>query len=159
MLLQPSDEIVFDYETERNKPKPSLNHGSIQANLIMELVPYWNKFRITSELSLDLSDWPSVPDIAIYPRIKLDLKKDVVSMVEPPLCIVEIVSPSQSLSELAAKADRYLEYGIKSCWLVIPTFGNIYVYSSANDYNIFKMNETLVDEVLGIEFSLREVFV
>jgi Uma2 family endonuclease len=159
MLLQPFDEIVFDYETERNKPMPSLNHGSIQANLIMELATFRNKFRITSELSLDLSDWPSVPDIAIYPKIKLDLKKDVIAMVEPPLCIVEIVSPSQSLSELAAKADRYLEYGVKSCWLVIPTFGNIYVYSNSDNYNIFKMNETLVDDILGIEFSLKEVFV
>jgi Uma2 family endonuclease len=159
MLLQPFDEIVFDYETERNKPMPSLNHGSIQANLIMELATFRNKFRITSELSLDLSDWPSVPDIAIYPKIKLDLKKDVIAMVEPPLCIIEIVSPSQSLSELAAKADRYLEYGVKSCWLVIPTFGNIYVYSNSDNYNIFKMNETLVDDILGIEFSLKEVFV
>jgi Uma2 family endonuclease len=158
MLLQPFDEIVFDYETERNKPMPSLNHGSIQANLIKELVPYWNKFRITSELSLDLSDWPSVPDIAIYPKIKLDLKKDVIAMVVPPLCIVEIVSPSQSVSELTAKADKYFEHGVKSCWLVIPSFGNIYVYSDPNNYNIFKINETLQDDILGIKFPLKEVF-
>lgn len=27
----------MDYETERNKPMPSFNHGSIQANLIVRI--------------------------------------------------------------------------------------------------------------------------
>jgi Uma2 family endonuclease len=158
MLLQSIDEIVFDYETERNKPMPSLNHGSIQANLIMELAKFRKKFRISSELSFDLSDWPSVPDICIFPKMELDLKNDTIAMVEPPLCIVEIVSPSQSVAELAAKADKYFAHGVKSCWLVIPTFGNVYVYSDPYNYTIFRTNEMLNDEVLGIQFPLKEVF-
>ncbi len=63
------------YATERNKPMPSLNHGSIQSNLLFEFAPYRKKFRFTSELSLDLSDWESVPDIAIFPQRELDMKK------------------------------------------------------------------------------------
>ncbi|MCB0577823.1 MAG: Uma2 family endonuclease, partial [Phaeodactylibacter sp.] len=72
---------LSEYETERHKPMPSLNHSIIQANLIRELgLSYKKKYRIASELSLDLSDWPSVPDICIYPKMPLDLRQDVTTM-------------------------------------------------------------------------------
>lgn len=152
-----TDEIST-YELERNKPMPSLNHGSIQANLIIELAPFRKKYRIASELSLDLSDWPSVPDICIYPKMEIDLKNDVIAMKEPPLGVIEILSPSQSLSELTTKAAGYFAHGVQSCWIVLPSLANIYVFSSSDDYAIFRATETLHDEKLDISFPLEEVF-
>lgn len=152
-----TDEIS-SYELERNKPMPSLNHGSIQFNLAIELAPYKNKYRFASELSLDLSDWPSVPDISIYPKMELDMKNDVIAMKEPPLGVIEILSPSQSLSELTTKASGYFAHGVQSCWIVLPSLANIYVFSSPDDYAIFRATETLHDEQLDISFPLEEVF-
>lgn len=72
------------YEIERNNPVPSLNHAIIQGNLIFELMlRYKERYSFPSELSLDLAEWPTVPDLAIYPKMKIDLQNDVVAMTEP----------------------------------------------------------------------------
>ena len=147
------------YELERNKPMPSFNHGLIQARLIYELMlKYKSKYDVLSELSLDLADWPSVPDVSIYLKKEMDLKNDVIAMKEPPLGVIEILSPSQSLSELTSKATGYFQHGVRSCWIVLPTLANIYVFSSPDDYAIFRASETLHDEKLDISFPLEEVF-
>lgn len=156
--VHPDLDVRSDYEIERNKPMPSLNHSSIQSNLIMELTPFRNQFRITSELSLALPNWPSIPDICIYPKMPINLRKDVISMTEPPLCAIEIISPSQSVDEMREKAEKYFLHGVKSCWIVIPAFANIYVYSSLDEYEIYRAHETLKDTVLGISIPLKEVF-
>ncbi len=147
-----------NYNLERNKPRPSLNHGSIQANLIMELAAFRKKFRITSETSLALDQWPSVPDISIFPKSELDLLNDEIAVKEAPLCVIEILSPTQSLNELTTKAKGYFEHGVKSCWIVLPSLANIYVFSSPSEYAIFRSTETLVDKKVDISFPLAEVF-
>lgn len=147
------------YEIERNKPMPSRNHSRIQSNLIWLLQSFYrNKFDIHSELSLDLSEWPSVPDICIYSKRPLDLRHDVIAEVEPPITTIEIISPSQSLNELTAKAANYFEHGVQSCWIVLLPVANIYVYSSPDEYEIFRVHDTLRDPATGIEIPLSEVF-
>ncbi|MFQ5447805.1 MAG: Uma2 family endonuclease [Saprospiraceae bacterium] len=147
------------YETERNKPMPSRNHGLVQANLVFELkLNYRNTFSIASELTLDLADWECVPDIVIYPKMEIDMKNDVISMTEPPLCAIEILLPTQSLSDLTSKADQYFKYGVKSCWIVLPSLLSIYVFSSPDDYTVFKSTDTLTDKQLDISFPLKDVF-
>ena len=150
---------LSEYEIERNKPMPSLNHSIIQSNLIMELAVYRQKYRIVSELSLDLSEWPSVPDISILPKIDIDLRHDVIAVKEAPLVAIEIISPSQSLNELVNKAEKYFEHGVQSCWLVIPSLGNIYVFSTPDVYQIFRKNEILTDPSVDITLPLDQVFV
>ncbi len=147
------------YEIERNKPIPSFNHASVQLNLGGEIRNrYKDRYRVLSELSLDLSDWPSVPDLSIYARKPLDLKNDIIALTEPPLGVNEIISPTQSLNDLTTKANAYFQYGVKSCWIVLLPLGNIYVFSSPDDYEIFRTHETLHDLVLDISIPLKEVF-
>lgn len=153
------DTAISTYELERNKPMPSFNHSIIQLNLGSELRSrYKNRFRFASELSLDLEDWPSVPDICIYSKRPMNLQTDIIAMTEPPLCAVEIISPSQSLNELIDKAARYFDYGVKSCWIVMPRLGSIHVFTSPDDYQIFRAHETLLDPTLDISLPLKEVF-
>ncbi len=150
---------LSQYEIERNKPMPSFNHGSVQANLIYLLKSKYNdRYRVVSELSLDLSDWPSVPDLSIYPKKPLDFKNDIVEMTEPPLGVIEIISPSQSLNELTTKARDYFKHGVKSCWIVMLPLTNIHVFSSPDNYEVFRAHETLHDPVLDISIPLKEVF-
>ncbi|GEM_PF-6170491 len=78
--------------------------------------------------------------------------------VKFPLCVIEILSPTQSLNELTTKAKGYFQHGVQSCWIVLPTMSNIYVYSSPSEYDIFRATETLVDSKLNISFPLVEVF-
>ena len=147
------------YVLERNKPLPSYNHGIIQANLICEIgLKYRSIFSLCSELDLELSGWKTVPDICIFPKSDMDLRNDVIIVKQPPLCAIEILSPSQSLNELTTKAKKYFEHGVQSCWIVLPSVANIYVYSSPTDYDIFRSTETLLDKKLDISFPLEEVF-
>jgi hypothetical protein len=59
---------IPQYEIERGKPTPGFNHGSVQLNIGFEIkLHYKYVHRAVSELSLDLNDWESVPDICLYP--------------------------------------------------------------------------------------------
>ena len=130
-----------------------------QANLPFAIKAACNaKYRVISELNLDLSDWPSVPDVVLYPKKPLDLENDITTMTEPPLCVIEIISPTQSISELITKARNFFRNGVRSCWLVIPPLENVYVFSAPGAYEIFKSGETLRDEKLDIAIPVSSIF-
>jgi Uma2 family endonuclease len=151
--------VENQYQLERGKPMPSEIHGYIQSNLILEIgSAYRSQYNLFSELSLDLNNWGSVPDIAIYPKRKMNFREDRTEVTTPPLCAIEILSPSQSLQELVNKGRSYFQHGVKSCWLVIPSLENIYVFSSPESYSIFRSNQTLSDTALGIELELAKIF-
>ena len=155
LIEQPSE-----YELERGKPVPTLNHAYVQKNLLVTLdYRYRKTLTVLSELNVTMPERPdTVPDIAIYPKLQIDFFNDITSMTEMPLTIIEIVSPSQSDAEIIAKFKRYFDAGIKSCWLVMPSFQAISVYSAFGKYRFFSDNETLTDPTTGIEVSLSEVF-
>ncbi len=159
VFIDESQTEFTDYEKERNKPMPSLNHGSIQTNLgFLIKLNYGDIYRAVSELHLELSEWPSVPDISLIPWKKLDTKNDIIKVSEPPLCVMEILSPTQSFAELLTKAQNYFKHDVQSCWIVLPGVDNIYVFSSPDDYEIFKSGETLQDEKMNIQIEVAKVF-
>lgn len=147
------------YEAERHKPMPSLNHAIVQGNLITELnLRYRSQYSVASELSLDLANWPSVPDISLFPKRPLDFKNDQIKVQEPPLAVVEIISPTQSLTELTDKAGAYFAHGVQSCWLILLPLTSICVFSSPDDYVFYRAEDTLFDAVLGVELPLKGIF-
>jgi Uma2 family endonuclease len=147
------------YEIERGKPMPSKAHSIVQVNIGTELnIHYRKQFRIMSELSLELEGWKSVPDLVIYPYFEMDFRHDEIRMTEPPLCAIEILSATQGILEISDKANQYFANGVKSCWIVIPQFKTVYVFSSADDYETYTGKDTLRDSVLDMELELEEVF-
>ncbi|MBC8110457.1 MAG: Uma2 family endonuclease [Verrucomicrobia bacterium] len=100
--------IISDYEIELGKPMPSKLHSRLQSNLIFQLsAKYRDKYDFFSELSLSLEGWDSVPDISVYPRMVIDYSEDAFEMTQPPLYVIEILSPSQILQILMDKAANY----------------------------------------------------
>ncbi|GAB4051167.1 Uma2 family endonuclease [Spirosoma litoris] len=153
-------EQVSDYERERGKPMPTLNHAYLQKNLLVSLdYRYRKTYTILSELNITMPERPdTVPDIAIYPKLQIDFLHDVTSMTAMPLTVVEIVSPSQSDAEILTKFERYFNAGIQSCWLVMPSLQAIAVYSAIGKYQFFTDTTTLIDSATGIELVLSEIF-
>lgn len=158
-------EQLSDYELERGKPMPTLNHAIIQANLIFALkLHYRHLHSIVSEINLTMPSRPdTVPDIAIYPKLQIDFLHDVMSMTDMPLTAIEIVSPShrnagRSDAEIIAKFERYFNAGVTSCWLVIPSLQAVAVYSSIGKYQFFTNEKTLSDTVTGVELPLSDIF-
>jgi len=151
---------ISQYELERDKPMPSKNHSIVQSNLIFELKTRYKKtFSFLSEIDILMPSKPNcVPDIAIYPKLKFDFLDDELTMTEMPLTAIEIVSPSQSDSDILKKINRYFNAGVQSCWFVMPGFRAISVYSSINNYEFFTSDMTLIDQATGIELPLTEIF-
>lgn len=149
----------IDYEQSRGKPMPSRNHAFLQSRLIKLLDrSYGDRYDVISELSIVVAGKQKVPDILIYEDFEFRPGNDELRVEEPPLGVIEILSPSQHLADLLQKSHLYFEAGIPSYWLVLPDLLTIYVFTAPNEYEVFVKTETLRDERLGIELSLAEVF-
>ena len=154
------NQIANSYEEERNKPMPSYHHGKLQAKIIFQLMKnYEDKYDILSEISIKLDNWGATPDAGIYPLQHIAYNQhDIIKMDTPPLCAIEILSPTQSLDELIEKSEHYFLKGTKSYWLVLPKLESILVYEQPFNYAIFRKYEVLKDNNLNIEIDLKEVF-
>ena len=151
--------VLSDYELERGKPMPDLNHSIIQSNLLFSLrVKTQKHFSILPEINVKLKRRDRVPDLAVYPPLSFNSRHNQLVMTKMPLCAIEILSEMQKLSDLMTKNDEYFEAGILSYWLVLPQLQSIYVFHSADEYEIFTRKDILKDTVLDIELDLAEVF-
>jgi Uma2 family endonuclease len=153
-------DILSDYELERGKPMPSLQHALTQENLVFSIKSrYRHLYRVLPEITLEMPEKPDcVPDVAIYAASAIQFEPDAIRMTAMPLTTIEIMSPSQTDDELVAKTDRYFRAGVKSCWVVLPSFRAILVYSQPRKYHFFVEDSTLTDPATGIELAVNEIF-
>lgn len=150
---------ISEYEKERGKPMPTYIHGAIQSNLLFELrLKYQDKLRVLSEVTLATQPLGSTPDLLLYPQQALDFKNDPARREDAPLLVIEIQSASQSTKEMVEKLEPYFDFGVKSCWIVIPTLQAILVYDSPTHYEFYHEDEILEDKTLNIEIDLKKVF-
>lgn len=147
-----------DYEKERGKPVPSLNHGVIQSELIGAFLRDRN-FSIVGELSLELPDGTKLtPDICVYRRLKPDWGHDTIRMKAMPRSVVEIISPSQGFQVISDKLDLYFKYGVESAWIVQPGMQAIAIYLPGADRpQVFTTGEAR-DPVTGLTARLEDIF-
>ncbi len=156
---QIKEEVVrSEYEIERGKPMPSFNHAVIQARISKEiLVQYEEQFTVGSEMSLISTTPPTVPDLSIFPTTPINWMQDEVKVTRIPLTVVEILSPSQTVTELTDKAKLFFSTGVKSYWLVQPSFRIIMVLRPDEEELVFH-NDILTDPTNGISLDLKKVF-
>lgn len=147
---------ILTYEEEREKPMPSANHGAIQANLIIEFAQH-RQYRIYSELALEIGDRFYVPDLSLYHRAALDLRHDTIRRTDPPLLVVEILSPTQGYQEVLDKVAVYFQHGIKSCWMVWPPLRQVTILTPDGSQYPFTEG-TITDPIIGITADLTTVF-
>ena len=135
---------------------PSRNHAIVQLNLGNELAKH-KKFRVMSELSLELKGRPLTPDLCVYPRSPADFRHDSVRETVPPLMVVEIWSPSQDSQEVMDKVEAYLQNGVKTCWVVNPPQRAITIYAADGAFKTFVEGQ-VKDAVTGLAADLDVVF-
>ena len=150
---------ITDYELERGKPLPDTIQAAIQANLIFELkLRYRDTYRSLSELSLATLPDGTTPDVAIYPAFLLDYEHRTAKRSDPPLACIEIQSSSQSNEEMVDKTGIYFDFGVRSCWIVVPAVKGIFVYDRPGHYEFFHGDELLRDPNLNLELPLSALF-
>jgi Uma2 family endonuclease len=54
----------------------------------------------------------------------------------PPFLCIEILSPSDRLTEMQQRIDDYLSFGVRYVWLINPTTRHAYVYTSAGIHEV-----------------------
>lgn len=157
--MEATIEQLSDYERERGKPMPDLTHGAIQANLSFELkLRYRTDYRIASEVSLATLPDGTTPDIVVYPNIRLDYQNEPAKRTDAPLVCIEIQSPSQSNEEMVAKTHIYFQFGVQSCWVVLPSLRAVMVFDRPGHYVFFYEDDTLRDPNTGFELPLASIF-
>lgn len=155
--MTPELDFVSEYEQERGKPMPSLNHATVQLRLGSELLRrYGDEYSVLSEVTLD-TDPPMTPDLCVYPELIVNWTHDQIRMADPPLLVVEIISPSQSVDELIPKIERYFAAGVRSCWLVQPPLQQIAVFTPEMQPVVFTRGP-VEDPASGFSVTIEDIF-
>ncbi len=147
------------YELERGKPLPTLTHGAIQANVIVELkLNYGSSYRIASEVALATAPDGTTPDVVLYPARPLNFGHEPARQTDAPLLTVKIQSPSQTTETMVDKTLQYFAFGVRSCWVVFPALKGVAVYSAPGVYQFFHGDDLLKDPNLDIQIDLKKIF-
>lgn len=93
-----------------------------------------------------------------YPRVPLELIHEPAKRSEAPLLTIDIQSPYQSMDEMVEKTERYFAFGVKSCWIVVPSIQAVLVYNQPGHYKFLHNDDLLTDPVIGIELPMLAVF-
>jgi Uma2 family endonuclease len=106
---------------------PGLRHGEVQGNvhfaieLFLKSNPLGRVFVESGLITDRKPDTVRGPDVSYYGKERLPLDPEVVGLHDQPadLC-VEVVSPSNTMKQLKAKAKEYLFAGVRRVWIVDP---------------------------------------
>jgi Uma2 family endonuclease len=114
---RPDREYVDGELRERNVGK--WEHARIQALLAAWFVnhePDWRAVVSTEQRTKVAPDRIRIPDLVV---LRLTPQPDI--LVDPPLLVIEILSPDDTYSELQERCDDYLRMGVQTIWLIDPT--------------------------------------
>ncbi len=77
-----------------------------------------------------------------------------------PDFVIELMSPSDTLSETQEKMGEYIENGVRLGWLIDPVARMVYVYRETGEVEVLDSPETLSgEEVLrGFELSVGDIW-
>jgi Uma2 family endonuclease len=129
------------------------DHSDVSIRLLVALVrtQAGGEYKVGNQISIRHGDEVRIPDAAVYRR-GARLYRGILD--EPPMLCVEIVSPSQSPSELFAKCETYDAWGVPYCWVVDPVKQAAWEYHATMPLD--RVSQTL--HAGFIEVPLDEIF-
>jgi Uma2 family endonuclease len=148
------------------KVSPQGKHSRLQPKFA-ELI---NRFGEPSKLAVAFTELRAtfgggslVPDIAVYrwDRVPLDPDGTVANLFrEPPDITVEIVSPGQSVRELAEKCQWFVGHGVSIALVVHPHRGWVRLFRPYAPPQVLRGEDRIdLDEVLpGFELTVEGLF-
>jgi len=109
--------------------------------------------QVLAELSVRRGDDVRIPDLVFYP-MNSQFENDI--LVDPPMLCVEILSPSQRLSELFAKCEIYHSWDVLYCWVIDPASKSAWEYHRGSAVRLASDGGRLTAGEIGV--SLIELF-
>lgn len=147
------------------EPRPGAYHGRTQARLAERLNAHVEREALGSvfiDVGVVIPDRPRTvrgPDVAFYARNRVPDPLPEGFLTSVPDLAIEIVSPSNTLSDLLDKVREYLDAGTPLVWVVDPGSRTATVYRSRRDIRLLAEDEVLDggDVVPGFRVALEEV--
>ena len=97
-------------------------------------------------------------DVAVNERETMGTIPETGYLAQAPLVAVEVVSPSNSATDMERKVSQYLSAGSMEVWLLYPDTRRLHVYlHGTREVKIYQAHETFVS-VLGCEFPVADLF-
>ncbi len=106
-------------------------HSDLQARFIELLLTSENKRYIRANPELRVQVRPDnfrVPDVCVRPRNAPSRR----FITEAPLLCIEILSPSDTVTETRKRIGEYLDMGVPEVWLVDSRFRTITIYNGSS---------------------------
>lgn len=170
LLRMPDDGFRYELlKGELRKMSPAGNkHGRAASRITGSLDPYVvinglgavyaaeTGFKISSD-----PDTVRAPDVAFVSQAKLDEIGEMEGFLPcAPDLVVEVISPSDSFSEVEDKVFDWLAAGSKMVVVVKASKRSVTVYRSATDVIVLKENDILDggDVVPGWSMAIKDIF-
>ncbi|MBX9580759.1 MAG: Uma2 family endonuclease [Gemmataceae bacterium] len=148
-------------------PNPGWEHGEVQVNVATAIKLFLKQHpigRVAVESGVITErddDTVRGPDVSFYSQERLPLGKRVVKYHDQPadLC-VEVVSPSNSMKKLKAKAKEYLFAGVRLVWIVDPEDRTVSVIADPLEARVLEADAPLDggDVLPGFSCKVADLF-
>lgn len=148
-------------------PGPGVEHGEVQLALgsLIRVFLLSNRIgRVVTESGTVTERKPDTvrgPDVSYYSKERLPLDQRVVGYhTEVPDLCVEVVSPSNSMRGLKAKAKEYLFAGVRLVWIVDPEDRTVTVVVDPLESRTLEADATLDggDVLPGFSCKVADLF-
>jgi Uma2 family endonuclease len=140
-------------------------HNSIATRILLALVVIDAKcgFRARMELGFRLTIKPPTfiqPDVSVVKAERLATAEREGSFFGAPELAVEVVSPSESASDIERKVELLLKHGSEAVWVVYPRGRRVRVHCADGTSRIFGAGEslTLPSILPGWELPVAQIF-
>jgi Uma2 family endonuclease len=153
--------------TELSRPKQP--HGIVSSNIATELTLYARQVRkgyiLSNDTGVVLEETPGTvvgPDVAYFVDANINAYDEVEPKWAevPPVLAVEVLSPSDKMSQVNEKIADYLKAGVKMVWLADPELKTVTVYRPDRIHVVLKAGGELAggDELPGFTCRVGTFF-
>lgn len=148
------------------EPQPGDQHGAITVEMVTILNNWLKEHpigKLRTHSGFRLSRTPLTirgPDIAFIRRQRLDTVLESPFFEGAPDLAIEIVSPSNTASDLQEKIAEYMEAGTYAVWVIYPRTRSVVVHDANGEIRMLSRRDTLTAPELlpGFEFPVERIF-
>ncbi|MEO8435808.1 MAG: Uma2 family endonuclease [Pyrinomonadaceae bacterium] len=171
LLAMPDDGYRYELvkgELIRMPPPPGHKHGLVAMRIAGPLHQYVESNNLgvvyAAETGFKIEEDPDTvraPDVAFLRRERIEAAGDVKGYWRgAPDLAVEVLSPSDRVTAVEEKVQKWLEAGTRMVWVVSPKLHTITVYRSLSDIVLLTEKDSLDggEIVPGFRIALAEVF-
>ena len=130
---------------------PSLNHSYICLQITRQLLLN-DTIEPLPELTLDIANGLT-PDISVFPKNQIhpNFFHDIIKFKESPLLAIEVISASQTIQEMLAKALLLVQGGVKTVWTIEPHSQSVFVTTATKEALFHR--EVVESEGIKVDFA------